>query len=77
MQMEIARMMKMATPTPIPSRALEGLEGEAKGVFVVVVSAGTTEEVGEVEWFDSKGDAKGEVEWFDSKEDVKGEEKEG
>lgn len=57
MQMEITRMMKMATPTPIPSRILEG---EAKGVFVVVVLAGTTEGVGEVEWFDSKGDVKGE-----------------
>lgn len=52
--------MKMATPTPIPSRILEVLEGEAKGVFVVVVSAGTTEGVEEVEWFDSKEDVKGE-----------------
>lgn len=60
MQMEIARMMKMATPTPIPSRILEVLEGEAKGVFVVVVSAGTTEGVEEVDWFDSKEDVKGE-----------------
>lgn len=59
MQMEIARMMKMATPTPIPSRILEGLEGEAKGLFVVVVWAGTTEVVVEVEWLDSKGDVKG------------------
>lgn len=57
--MEIARMMKMATPTPIPSRILEGLEGEAKGLFVVVVWAGTTEVVVEVEWLDSKGDVKG------------------
>lgn len=62
MQMEIARMMKMATPTPIPSRILEGLEGEAKGLFVVVVWAGTTEVVVEVEWLDSKGDVKGEKE---------------
>lgn len=59
MQMEIARMMKMATPTPIPSRILEGLDGEAKGLFVVVVWAGTTEVVVEVEWLDSKGDVKG------------------
>lgn len=59
MQMEIARMMKMATPTPIPSRILEGLEGEAKGLFVVVVWAGTTEVVVEVEWLDSKVDVKG------------------
>lgn len=59
MQMEIARMMKMATPTPIPSRILEGLEGEAKGLFVVAVWAGTTEVVVEVEWLDSKGDVKG------------------
>lgn len=59
MQMEIARMMKMATPTPIPSRILEGLEGEAKGLFVVVVWAGTTEVVVEVESLDSEVDVKG------------------
>lgn len=68
MQTRMARMVKMATPRPIPSlvlKFLEALEGGAVAAIVVaelevlLVCAGTTEGVGVVELFGCKGDVEG------------------
>lgn len=62
------RIVKMATPRPIPSLVLKFLEafegGEVAaivvaGLEVLLVCAGTTEGVGEVELFECKGDVEG------------------